>query len=742
MLQLFNATTKVQKDRQVMRDTDARVAKYSRRGLVLNFLVFILTLAFFGDFYQSEQHLAIALVTGLLLVTLLRSYFLFRFDTLYARAPGRWRNQYFIASFLGAAWWSVILVTLTWVHGMRNETLVMWLYSVVFYSSVANVFAPYRRFLAAYLFIGQIPAAVTAILLGHAEGYLYGIIMLVFFSMITHQAKVTCNTYWERLEANHALQERARGLEFEQRSSQASIELKNEFLVNLGQELRSSLNDILGTLALVDDDKLSERHRELLLVASKAAERQLDLVNNVVDFSKITTKSLNLEEENFDLRRLLEKLVQDFALEAHQLGIELNYLLDAELPNRVRGDATRLGQILSTLLNHALKYASLGQVFIEAVFHPDENENGELQIVISDSASGAPREPGEEEGSLAVDEELRGIGLSICKGLAECMGGSVHVLEKPQGGKRTVINIKLEVISHATKGFAEEQKLRGRGVLLVDFPETVAMDLTDQLSGWGMRVNSSYGREQTMAKIREVRQRKQPLDLVLIYNALNSFNALPLSRELASDPETAELKQVIAMSVLQRDTPELEKHLGSHSQVSCIDKPIMHRRLHDVMVQRLIEHDNRELDTVQAHADMSHHTPEPRILLVEDHRVDQMVISGMLKKLGCRVHIAIDGKDALSALSKEKFDLVLMDCDIPELDALAAITELREDEKASNIKRHLPVVAMTSYDNPEEETRCLAAGMDDQVLKPLRYEELRHRLERWLGHSGSTDGDT
>lgn len=742
MFQLFTPTTKVQKDRQVMRDTDARVAKYSRRGLVLNFLVFVVTLAFFGDFYQREKNLAILLVTGLLLVTLLRSYFLFRFDALYARAPARWRNQYFLASFLGAAWWSVMLVSLTWVQGMRDETLVMWLYSVVFYSTVANVFAPYRRFLTAYLFIGQIPAAVTAILLGHAEGYLYGIIMIVFFVMISHQAKITSNTFWERLEANYALQERAKGLEFEQRSSKAAIELKNEFLVNLGQELRSSLNDILGTLSLVDDDKLSERHRELLMVASKAAERQLDLVNNVVDFSKITTKSLELEETSFDLRRLLEKLVQDFALEAHQQGVELNYVFDSDLPSRVKGDATRLGQILSILLNHALKYAAMEQVFVEAVLNPDEEENGELQVVISDAARKGQRHGIESDDvSVETDNELRGIGLAICKGLAECMNGSVHLLENPKGGKRIIINIKLEVIAHSTKVVNGEQKLRGKNVLLVDLPEVVAIDLADQMTSWGLDNRRAYGQEEAQKKIRKAQDEGRQFDLVLIYNKLNSFNALVLSREIASRPEGAELKQLIAISVLQRDTPEVHNHLQAHPQVSCIEKPIMHRRLHDALVQRLVSSQAGQ-ETLSGEAQTEGQAlPSPRILLVEDHRVNQMVVSGMLKKLGCQVHVASDGKEAVATLNKERFDLVLMDCDMPELDGIRAAEQIRADEKSTHSRRYLPMVAMTSDDRPDDPGRCLAAGMDDYVTKPLRYEELQERLDRWLKRRSNADGN-
>jgi CheY-like chemotaxis protein/signal transduction histidine kinase len=726
MLQLFVPTSKVQKDRQIMRDTDARVAKYSRRGLVLNFIVAVSCLVF-GDFFQNYQNLSIVLIVGLLLVTLLRAYYLFRFDTLYARAPARWRNQYLFASFLGAGWWAFILVSLTWLIGMRDETLIMWLYSVVFYSSVANVFAPYRRFLTTYLFIGQVPAALTAVFLFSVEGYLYGSIMLVFYTMLSHQAKVTSNTYWERLEANYALRERAKGLEFEQRSSKAAIELKNEFLVNLGQEFRSSLNDILGTLALVDDEQMSERHRELLLLASKAAERQLDLVNNVVDFSKITTKSLELEKVPFNLRRLLEKLVQDFALEAHQQGIELNYVFDQELPRRVEGDATRLGQIFGTLMTYAVKHSGMAQIFVEAVFHPGENESGELQLVISDASRTAHDEDTDERS----DQNLRGIGLSICKGLAECMGGSVNLVENRESGKRIVINVQLDVVAYQDVG-QQEQRLRGKRILLVDIPEVVALDLVDQLARWGMKSTRVYGHTQAIKQLKASAQSEQLEDLVLIYNKLDSFDGLVLSRSIATEPALSGLAQIIAMSLLQRDSDETKNHLHEYPQVSCIEKPIMHRKLYETLVHRLLSHDTSEALLAEEEDDGINPVAGRRVLLVEDQRVSQMVVSGMLKKLGCQVHVASNGKEALSAIGKEKFDLVLMDCDMPELDGIAATERIREAE-ADDGGRHLPIVAMTSFTADEDQDRCRAAGMDDHISKPLRYEALQSHLEQWLG---------
>jgi len=726
MLQLFVPSSKVQKDRKIMRETDTRMAKYSRRGLVLNFIVggSCLTL---GGFFDKHQQLALALAISLLLVTLLRAYYLFRFDTLYARGPARWRNQYFVVSFLGAAVWSCILVSLTWVQGMRDETLILWLYSVVFYSSVANVFAPFQRFLSIYLFIGQVPAALTAILLVHGDGYLYGSIMLMFFLMLNHQSKVTSENFWERLEAHYALRERAKGLEYEQRSSRAAIELKNEFLVNLGQELRGSLNDILATLALVDDDKLSERHRELLTLASKAAERQLDLVNNVVDFSKITTKSLELEDTPFNLRRLLEKLVQDFAFEAHQQEVELNYLFDEELPHRVQGDATRLGQILSTLMTHAVKHSGMEQVLVEAVFHPDKDENGELQLIISDSSRSASRF---KDQGQAEEQPLTGIGLSICKGLAECMNGSVHLVDNAQTGKRIVINVPLEVIAYRTKGDQKDKRLRDKRILLMNVPEVVALDLVDQINAWGADATRAYTEAKGLELLKAAAEEGKAYDLVLIDNKLGNLGALAVSRNLAADPQLESLKQVIAISGMQREASEVKSHLETYPQVSLLEKPIMRRKLYEAFTQRFSSNGGAEQGEPER-AIKPKARERRRVLLVEDQRVTQMVVSGMLKKLGCQVQVAGDGKEALSALEKEHFDLVLMDCDMPELDGLEATKRIRQRESDTSAT-HLPIVAMTSYSDTEDKARCRAAGMDDHVAKPMRYEDLEARLETWL----------
>jgi two-component system, sensor histidine kinase RetS len=721
MLQFFIPQTKVQKDRAIMRETDARVAKYSRRGLILNFIVFVLCLAF-GNFEEKEHNTAIVLVAGLLVVTLWRAYFLFRFDTLYARAPARWRNLYFFASCIGAAWWSVILVTLTWNLGMENETLVMWLYSVVFYSSVANVFAPYRHFLFLYLAIGQIPAAITAFLLGGLEGVLYGCIMLMFFYMLTHQGKVTCNTYWERLDANLALRERAQGLEKEHASSLAQMELKNEFLVNLGQEFRSSISDVLTTLSLIDESQLSEHHRELLTMATKAAGRQIDLVNNVVDFSKITTKSLLLNQVEFDLRRVLEKFVQDFSLDAHQQGVELFYMFDPDMPARAKGDVSRLNQILSTLLSYALKAPNIEQIFIEVKFQQAQDDLGDLQVVISNNITGTSAI---EEGT---ETHMQGIGLSISKGLTECMGGSLHIREGKNRAHRIYVNVELQVISHEETRLGSEHKLANKGLLLVDSPDANGNALADEMMAWGMNVWMASGKEAALKKLQEL-QKNNSIDIVLIYTRLTNLNGLVISRDIAGSFK--ELPQIIAMSSLQSDTTEMRSHLRLYPQITVIEKPIMRRRLYDLMLQKLIYVGTDSINTSSDEQDSLGNSVMPKILLVQDNRVEQMVMSAMLKKLGCQVHIVPAGMEAAQILESEKFDLLLMDYDMREQESLAATEKIREREREI-LTGHMPIIAVTSHNSNPDEMDCIDSGMDDTLSKPIRFEDLEAKIRRWI----------
>lgn len=698
-----------------MRETDSRIAKYSRRGLILNFLVFLLCLAY-GDFFSAHQQLALTLVAGLLVVTLLRSYYMFRFDNLYGRAPSRWRNQYFLVSCLGAAWWSVILVSLTWTQGMRDETLVMWLYSIVFYSSVANVFSAYSRFLNLYLFIGQIPAAATALFLGTAEGYLYGVIMLVFYLMLCHQGRITGESYWQRLEANYALNERAKHLEDQKLDSIAAAEFKDTFLVNLGHEFRTSLNNILGSLALLKADKLTEEQTELLDLATRASERQLDFVNNVVDYAKISTNELVLDETDFDLRKLMESVVFDLVSEAEQQGVELHISHSENLPQRVKGDPERLHQLLNHLISHALKFSDHHHMVIRGEYIFKAQSNGRLRISVSDC--GHNEDDLGRQLTLNPDDHFdttcaeSGLSLTLCKGLAECLGGELRMVNQTNGaGHDFIVEIQLSESSYR----AEPWQLTGRcadtRVLLVNAPEQTASYYLREIASWGAQVNSTSltNPDETLS---------HEADTIICFGS-STLNACELAKMISQQPQAENSRLIISGKHNERNC-----RIHHLPDANCINlpAPFALRALFDALGSSQCA----KVETAIAPMGAGQ-----KVLIVEDNRVNQKVAAGMLKKLGYSSEIAANGIEALSKLTENDFELILMDCQMPEMDGFEATREIRLKEQGTN--RHTPVVAMTAHVADGDEAKCLAAGMDDYLAKPVRLEDLSARLRRWIG---------
>ncbi|MCV6614429.1 MAG: hybrid sensor histidine kinase/response regulator, partial [Cellvibrionaceae bacterium] len=256
MFKLFIPESKVHRDRRLMRETDSRMAKYSRRGILINFCVYFFCL-WLSELYREAPQLSLVLSVGLILITAMRSYYLFRFDALYPRAPSRWRNLYFLASLLGALWWSVILVSFTTARGLDDATTILWFYSIVFFSSTANALAPYNRYMSWYQFCGLFPGALSLVALDSINGYLFGIIVLLFFLLMVHQGRIVAESYWKSLETNQALTRKTIELEAEKRDMEAADQFSTDFLQNLGSEVRVGLNDLLGSLSLLDRDKLA-----------------------------------------------------------------------------------------------------------------------------------------------------------------------------------------------------------------------------------------------------------------------------------------------------------------------------------------------------------------------------------------------------------------------------------------------------------------------------------------------------
>ncbi len=718
-----------------MLETDSRMAKYSRRGLILSFCAYVLCLAF-GEFFEAAKEKAVVLGAGLLLLTLYRGYYLFRFDALYARGPAAWRNRYFFASFIGAGWWSVILVSITLELGMTAETPIIWLYTVVFGSSVASAFAPYSRFLTAYLAFSQLPVALAAMVLGTMEGYLYGFMMVVFYFTLSHQARGTSRTYWQSLEANMALQQKAKSLEEVNLGSRAAMDFKDEFLSNLSHEFRTSLNDVLGALTLLGNSNLNAEQQELLTLAENASERQLDLADNVMDYSRIAAKDLVLDVAVFNLPRHMENLVEEVAVEAYQHGIEVHFQFSDELPSRVKGDAIRFSKVFGYLFSHAVQNSEHSELLITADFKYDKNQRGELKVLITDSllAESEPPRPQDEpiENDTVEETTEGGVALSICRGLAECMGGSINIDTEAGRGVELRLSICFDIADQKPWQLNNLPKLKGKRVLLVSPPARSDESLLAELGRWGMRVEQVSDPEKALIRLDDGLDSEHPFDGVVLWAPVNDIGILDISKKMAEDPNHCKLQQVLALSPLLRHLDAVRDHLNQHTQLRIISKPLLPQRLHDAFVslwfatEQSLKGRNSHLEF-----DPQSRNRDKTILLVEDHRVNQMVAKSLLQKLGYSVVLADNGLDALAALDERRFDLILMDCQMPEMDGYAATRQLRLIEEEQGC--HTPVVAMTANTAEGIQSRCLAAGMDDYMSKPVRLDDLERRLRRWLG---------
>lgn len=731
---LFKPQSKVQKDRKVMHDTDSRLAKFSGRGLIVNVFTYFLCLSI-GDLTSIAPTTTVALTTGLIITALIRGFFLARFEQIYATGPSRWRTLFFLATLTGASWWSVILVVSTLTLGMTGETPLFWFYTIIFFATTIHATSPYRVFSQVYLLITLLPPVFAAFYVGGVLGYMYSVMMLIFLGLLLHLVNSLCHGYWGRLEANYALRQKTISLEVEKRDIDASVDLNSQFLVNLGHEFRTSLNDILGGLSLLTDSKLDSHQHELLQLAQKAGERQLDLVNNIVDFSRITNRTLVLDHSVFNLRSQLELWITDIAVNAHQQGVELDYDMHSEVPLRVHGDAKRIGQIFKNLLNNAVQFSDQGNVFIDIDFKRESEKGGCLEVLIIDRSNGgrsdSTRTPDPENAETDNGARTKGLWFTICKGLSECMNGSIDIDSVP--GKETQYRLRLPLVAaQQSINLNSQPKLRDKKVLLIAPELPIGHFHLEELQQWGMVLSHAPDYESAYQELLNAQAKGAPYRLVLINLFQNIDAPLSFSQRLLAHFHENPIPQIYLLSYNHLNERAVRILLDENESVSFHYRPISPQSFHDLIAFSLLGKpmaDEQILD--QEHLGAKDFS----VLVVDDHRVNQMVAQGMLKKLGYHVLLAGNGLEALQEFQNRQVDLILMDCQMPEMDGFETTRRIRLLENENAVKSRTPIIAMTAHVGDEDQSQCFACGMDDYIAKPVKYDILQGHLLRWLGNS-------
>ncbi|GAB2525274.1 hybrid sensor histidine kinase/response regulator [Microbulbifer agarilyticus] len=724
---------KVQKDRRVCRNTDTRIAKYSRRGMLFSLLAFAVAVAI-GELRITAPKLVLVLALVLVLLTLVRAYYVFRFDNLYATGPKRWRSRYFLASTLGAVWWGVILLSHVFLLGFSPATQFLWLYTVVFCASVASVFSPYYRFLTWFLVGSLVPAALQGFMTADILGAIYGALTLTFVWLMAHQARRESENYWDRVAAMQALQQKASNLAEARKHSEAAVEVTNEFLANVGQEFRSQLSDSLGALALLEGDRLSERQQEWVRLAKNACNQQLKLVDNVGMFTRVARKDIQLRRAPFNLVRTMEKAFKFAARAAQRQRLEFNFQISEDLPVMVTGDNRKTAQLIRNLVDSATVIADTGELWGEATFEQIGVGEGQLILKLIDNGRGEIL-PDESElfrafSRMDTTQVTTGLGLSIAKGLAEAMGGYLQLHSSPDGNRYQVV-IKFEIEPNQRIYLQSDRRLQDTEVLLLHQRGLFVGGITQMLESFGMETSCKVWDDGSTEPMDELLQFMERGQLVVLAPAAADGRLLHgVTQAIHSISNDSAKFPLLCLGGYSHKL-EFAPLAAADPEAQYLPRPVTRKEFHDALVVRLFGgHKKVSRRVMGNHSEVNR---KNRLLLIEESRQHQGVTEEMVQALGYQVEVVPSVESALALLPDQNFDLVLVDCQQNTAHSAEIIEQLRIWEGEYSPDDRLPIVALTSTTEEQFEGRCLAAGMDDFLTKPLSKDSLAETLERWLG---------